>query len=106
MKMKVEWSKQAMEDIKGIFDYRESVAGSRTARKIIKKIHARPDILVKNPQAGQREESLEDLPVEFRRLVEGNHKIVYFIDETTVVISTIFDCHRDPTDLRQSITHN
>jgi plasmid stabilization system protein ParE len=101
--VKVEWSERAMAEVKIIFDYLKLKAGDRTARKTVRKIYARPEILADNPQAGQCEELLEGLPVEFRRLVEGNYKIIYFIDETTAVISTVFDCRRDTAALRKSI---
>ncbi len=75
----------------------------KKARKIVREIYNRTNILATNPRIGQREELLDGLPDEFRRLVKGNYKIVYAIDETTVVIVTVWDCRRNPYTLRRSV---
>ena len=70
----VEWSEQAASSLEEIFGYHKQEAGVRVARKIATKITQRTRILSDNPLAGQREELLKDLSVEFRYLVEGNYK--------------------------------
>jgi plasmid stabilization system protein ParE len=103
MVMKIDWSDQAKDDIKEIFDYLKSAASEKIARKVVGKIYARLGILTTNPRGGQREWPLEDLPVEFRRLVSGNYKILYYVEETRVVITTVFDCRRNPATLREIV---
>ena len=66
----VEWSEQAASSLEEIFGYHKK----EVARKIATKITQRTRILSDNPLAGQREELLKDLSVEFRYLVEGNYK--------------------------------
>ncbi len=104
--MKIEWQDPAKRKIQDIFDYYNLTAGARVARKITRRIVESTRILVKNPMGGQREWLLEDMPYEYRRLVEGYHKVVYRIDGDTVLIVDIWDCRRDPADLRQNITEN
>ncbi len=101
--MRLEWSNRAKKDMQGIVDYYTPIAGAKVARKIVQKIYARAQILINNPLAGQHEKSLDNLPVEYRRLVDGNYKIVYFVDEPTVIISSIFDCRREPSRLRAGV---
>jgi plasmid stabilization system protein ParE len=105
MVMKLEWSPRAEKDTKRIFDYIKSHAGETIARKIVGKIQSRPNLLKSHPRGGQREFSLEGLPVEYRKLVVGNYKIIYFIDDpgSTVVIATVFDTRQNPIKLRQII---
>jgi plasmid stabilization system protein ParE len=101
--MKVEWQEPAQRRIQEIFDYYTSVAGIRTARRITRKIVERTRILARNPMAGEREWLLEDQPHEYRRLVERDYKIVYRIDGDTVFIVVVWDCRRDPADLRENV---
>ena len=52
------------------------------------------------PLLGQREELLKDLSVEFRYLVEGNYKILYYTLPEKIVISLVFDCRQNPERMR------
>ena len=52
------------------------------------------------PLLGQREELLKDLSVEFRYLVEGNYKILYYTLPEKVVISLVFDCRQNSEKMR------
>jgi plasmid stabilization system protein ParE len=101
--MNLEWSTQAKIDILEIFGYLGSVAGNRVALKIVRKIYSCILLTINNPRMGQREFSLDDLAFEFRRLTVGNYKIVYFVDGSTVVVSTIFDARQDPAKLREIV---
>lgn len=101
--MKIVWLPAAKRRLREIADYLRREAGARRARKIHDRIYARPEILIANPHAGQREETLADRGEGFRCLVEGNYKIVYFATDTEVVIATVFDCRRDPAGLRGEV---
>lgn len=96
MAVVVEWSEQAASSLEEIFGYHKEVAGLRIARKIATKITQCTQILSDNPFAGQREELLKDISVEFRYLVEGNYKILYYTQPEKVVVSLIFDCRQNP----------
>ena len=96
----VEWSELAASSLEEIFGYYKKVAGLRIARKIAMKITQRTQILSDNPLAGQREELLQDLSVEFRYLVEGNYKILYYTLPEKVVISLVFDCRQNSEKMR------
>lgn len=100
MAMIVEWSEQAASSLEEIFGYHKEVAGLRVARKIATKITQRTQILSDNPFVGQREELLKDLSVEFRYLVEGNYKILYYTLSEKIVISLVFDCRQNPEKMR------
>jgi plasmid stabilization system protein ParE len=106
MVMRVEWSEQAEKDVKTIFDYLKSVAGERTARKMVSKIYSSSILLAGNPLAGQREFSLGDMPHEYRRLIEGNYKLIYRTVGEAVDVVAVWDARRDPVALRKRVGKN
>jgi plasmid stabilization system protein ParE len=99
--MKVEWLESANRQILEIFDYYNSAANGRVAKKIVGKIVQRVRLLSRNPKGGQREWLLEDMPERFRRVIVGNYKIIYFTEGETVFISYVWDCRRNPSTLRK-----
>jgi plasmid stabilization system protein ParE len=101
--MNVKWTKPAQTQLREIFDYYNSNADEIVAQKIVAKITSRIGILSHNPLGAQRELSLEDRPEGFRRLVAGNHKIVYWIVDNEVWIAAVFDTRRNPTQLRKMV---
>jgi plasmid stabilization system protein ParE len=104
MVKEIVWSDLAKRRLREISDYLKEEAGARTAKKIRDRIVARVEILAENPQAGQREELLLQYPHGFRCLVDGNYKIVYFLTDREAVISTVFDCRRNPTRLQNEVS--
>lgn len=100
MAIVVEWSKQAASSLEEVFGYHKKVAGLGVARKIVTKISRHTRILADNPYAGPREEVLKDLEVEFRYLVEGNYKILYYTRPEKIVVSLVFDCRQNPEKMR------
>ncbi len=94
--VEVVWSGPAKKMLAEIVKYYRKTGNHAAANKIRDKIYRRPVILYTSPRAGQREELLRHDPREFRYLVEGKYKIVYFIEGDKVVITTVFDCRRNP----------
>jgi plasmid stabilization system protein ParE len=100
----VKWSEDASAALDEIAEYLTEVAGEQTAAKIVNGIVRRVRILATQPTIGQHEWPFDDSPYyDFRRLLEGNYKIVYFIDEPNVIISTIFDTRQNPAKLRKIV---
>lgn len=62
-------------------------------------------ILEQNYKIGQLEELLKDQRQEFRYLVSGNYKIIYYINFETnkVIIANIFDSRQNPAKLNKTI---
>jgi Txe/YoeB family toxin of Txe-Axe toxin-antitoxin module len=56
--------------------------------------------LGKQPYKGQYEPYLEKLGKEYRRIVEGNFKIVYRVENDIVYVVDFFDSHRKPTKMK------
>ncbi|MBU0487926.1 MAG: type II toxin-antitoxin system RelE/ParE family toxin [Bacteroidetes bacterium] len=100
MEIRIIWSELSVNQIQGIFEYYSKEAGSRIAKRIVNKIIERVAVLKHNPQAGQKEELLVDYPEDFRYLVDGNYKIIYWIKEGLITIASVFDCRQNPEKLK------
>jgi len=100
MEIIVVWSDSAIEELQNIYKYYYSKASKKVADKITNSIVDKTIKLEITPRMGQKEELLAYLKQEIRYLVQGNYKIVYFIEENIVYIATVFDCRKDPIKLK------
>ncbi|MBC7388495.1 MAG: type II toxin-antitoxin system RelE/ParE family toxin [Opitutaceae bacterium] len=96
MDLKVSWSKSAIEQLETIFDYYKNKANERIAKEIVKRIVDKTLLLETQPRIGPQEELLRSRKFEYRYLLEGNYKIIYWVDEPFIKIATVFDCRRNP----------
>jgi len=99
--MKIEWSELSQLQLRDIFDYYSFRANSDVARKIINSIVNKPIILLNHPKLGQIDELLIHHKKEFRYLVEGNYKIIYWVDKNVIRLVSVFDTRRNPEKLEQ-----
>ena len=102
MEIKIFWSEVAENQIRDIFDYYSFVANPKVADKIVDKILIRVELLRSNSKIGKIEELLEHYPQKFRYIIEGNYKIIYFIDKNVIIISSVFDCRQSPEKLKNT----
>lgn len=58
------------------------------------------DILTNYPKLGKKEEYLEHLNLEHRRIIDGHYKIIYRIDKKTIYITDIFDTRQEPKKMK------
>lgn len=93
---KVLWTNIATNQLEQIFDYYKYKASLKVAKKITQQIVNRTIHLETNSLIGPKEPLLENRKREYRYLVEGNYKIIYFIEESNIKISSIFDCRQSP----------
>ena len=56
--------------------------------------------LVKNPYIGQIEPYLVKLNKAHRRIIEGNFKIIYRIENETIYVTDFFDSRKDPEEMK------
>ncbi|WP_339701381.1 type II toxin-antitoxin system RelE/ParE family toxin [Algoriphagus aquimarinus] len=96
----VTWTDFAEKQLDMIFDYYLLEAGHGIARKIVLNLIRKVEILKSFPETGQIEHLLPD---EFRYLVEGNYKILYFIDSKSVVVIDVFDTRRNHTGIKRAL---
>jgi plasmid stabilization system protein ParE len=96
MELKVFWTETALNQLRDIFDYYKVKDSHKVARNIVRKIVNRTIQLERNPRSGQKEPLLETRKFEYRYLVEGNYKIIYWIEDNYVKIATVFDSRQNP----------
>ncbi|QNF32044.1 type II toxin-antitoxin system RelE/ParE family toxin [Adhaeribacter swui] len=102
MDLKVLWTNTASEQLEDVFDYFKITTNLTVARKIVKGILKKTNSLSKHPRKGQREPLLANRPKEYRYLVEGNYKIIYWIDLTTIYVSAVFDTRQNPEKINKT----
>ncbi len=103
MELAVYWSRFAENKLDDIYNYYESKAGTRIARKLIAGIIDKTIVLDNNPHIGQKEKLLSDRPQNFRYLVFKNYKIIYWINQnkTRIDIVNVFDSRQNPLKMRK-----
>lgn len=104
MGLEIFWTQFAEDKLYDIFQYYKFKAGIKIAKKIINEIVDKTLILEQNNKAGQIEELLIERKQEFRYLVSGNYKIIYYIKVKTnkVIIANIFDSRQNPLKLKET----
>jgi len=99
--MKVFWTDTARNQLEDIFNYFSEKANLKTAKKIIEKIIDRTIQLENNPLSGTKEPLLQQRKFEYRYLVEGHYKIIYWIDGNYIKVASIFDCRQNPVKMKR-----
>ena len=101
MELKVRWTNLASEQLADIFDFYKTTDTIAVARKIVKALVVRTAALPLQPQQGQQELLLSDRSKEFRNLVEGNYKIIYWVEPLAIFIAAVIDTRQNPVKIEQ-----
>jgi len=96
MELRVFWTDTARFHLEDIFLYYKDKANIRVARKLVKGIIERTIQLENNPNSGPKEPLLSHRKFEYRYLVEGNYKIIYWKEDNYIKIAAVFDCRQNP----------
>lgn len=96
MGLEVFWTDNAKNQLEDIYDFYKLEASTNTARNLVRKIINRTISLETNPKIDPQEPLLSDREFDYRYLVEGNYKIIYWISDNFVKIAAVFDCRRNP----------
>ena len=96
MELRTFWTDTARYQLEDIFDYYKNKANIRIARKLVKRIIERTIQLEQNPNSGAKEPLLSNRKFEYRYLVEGNYKIVYWKEDNYLKIAAVFDSRQNP----------
>ena len=100
MELEVIWSDLAKSELANIFKYYSEVAGHRVASRIVKRIVAKADRILKhNPNIGSIETLLKERKYEYRYLISGNYKLIYRRGLSFVIVVSVFDCRRNPDNI-------
>ena len=98
--MHIIWSAPAKYDLKAIFEFNLKVISKDKAFEIIDDIFKATEIFllpnIDTKKNGQIELDLMNRPFEYRYLVSGHHKIIYFIDLENIIVTHVFDSRQNP----------
>ncbi|GAB6121168.1 type II toxin-antitoxin system RelE/ParE family toxin [Dysgonomonas termitidis] len=104
MKTKVVWTTSARNELALIYQYLLDNTSVSIALNLIQDIL---DVsqLEQFPQSGAIESNLVKVIGEYRYLIRGrnNYKIIYRVEGDTVYIVDIFDCRKDPKQMKERI---
>lgn len=99
--MKIVWTDLAIENLHQIYQYYKDEVNKTTAQKIVNAIVDKTIYLQSSTEIGQREELLIKRKKEFRYLIEGNYKIIYWIESNVIFVATVFDTRQNPAKLKK-----
>lgn len=98
--VKLVWTTCARKQLKNIKLYYKEMASEKVAMFIILQIQQTAQRLINQPYLGKIEPALINEPEGFRSIIEGNYKIVYWVDGNVIRIITVFDTRHPPDKLR------
>lgn len=95
--MELRLSPRAKKDLRKIYMWYKEQANEKVAKAINNSIKSSIKLLSTHPNLGHIEPDLETFPQSFRTCIDvPNYKIVYWMEDDTVKIATIFDCRQRP----------
>jgi len=100
MEVKVIWSKRAIKGLTKIFEYYSQEASLSVAQKLVKALVDSTIQLKQFPQSGSEEQLLKGNQKEYRYIIIGNYKILYYLKPNQIIISNVFDCRQNPTKIK------
>ena len=98
--MRIFWTNESRNRLKDIYDYFSLNVSEKTAKKLINDIIEYSEILASSPGIGQKENLLNSRTNNYRYLLFGNYKIIYWIKMNVVYITTVFDTRQNSKKLR------
>jgi plasmid stabilization system protein ParE len=100
--MRVIYTDQSIISLEESLDFaiEERQLPQEKASELKSRLFDRADSLALNPCKGQREEYLQHLKEEHRRIIEGNFKIIYKVENGAIYITDFFDSRQDPSKMK------
>lgn len=93
------WSEHALADLETIYDFLAEHS-QQAAQNIIEKILRRVRQIETFPESGAIQLTLKEAGKQYRYLVEGKYKIIYYVVEKQAYIATVFDTRYNPDKLK------
>jgi addiction module RelE/StbE family toxin len=89
--VKIFYTEEAQRRLRDIYDYYSAKAGKKVAQKIINDLLEETELLEQNPNLGIVEELLITRKNKYYSLIINNYKVIYRIENSLIIISTVFD---------------
>ena len=101
--MQIKWSEQSRNDLRGILSYVALNFGRRKAEDVLADIRERAELLKDFPNLGRVFVKDSELGITYRSLTAKLNKIVYFVENETITIVTVWQNRQDIGRLRKLI---
>lgn len=101
--MRIDWSEQSRNDLRGILSYVGMNFGRRRAEKALADIKERAELLKNFPNIGRVFVKDPELGITYRSLTAILNKIVYFVEGETITIVTVWQNRQDISHLKKLI---
>lgn len=100
--MKVIYTEKSIESLNETLHFLidEQDLSIEQASKIATRLLDKANELAEKPFIGQKEEYLAHLKKDHRRLVEGNFKIIYRVENNIIYITDFFDTRQNPFKIK------
>lgn len=97
--MRVRWNKQSKGQLLRTASYIRYEFGQDTMDEFMKEVKRTNKLLSKNPNLGQVEPLLADLPIEYHSIIFSSiNKIVYRIVDKHIEVVALWDTRREPNN--------
>ena len=104
--MQIEWSEQSRSDLREILAYVGMNFGRRKAEEVLSDIRERAELLKDFPSLGRVFMKDSELGITYRSLTAKLNKMVYFVDNETITIVTVWQNRQDIGRLKKLIKEN
>lgn len=101
--MRIDWSEQSRNDLRGTLSYVGMNFGRRRAEKALADIKERAELLKNFPNLGRVFVKDPELGITYRSLTAKLNKIVYFLEGETITIVTVWQNRQDISHLKKLI---
>ena len=101
--MQVRWLADALNDLDEVISYCAEQYGQDVALRFYECIEQNTVRLSQNPRLGPLEPLLSHLSAEYRYVVEGHYKEIYFIKSDVVYIAALWDCRQEPAMMERKV---
>jgi plasmid stabilization system protein ParE len=101
--MQINWSEQSRDDLYEIMSYVASSFGRSKAEEVLAEIRHSAELLKDFPMLGKSFVEDTELGVSYRSLPSKLNQIVYYIEEETITIVTVWQNRRDASRLKKTL---
>lgn len=101
--MQINWSEQSRDDLHEIMSYVATSFGRSKAEEVLAEIRHSAELLKDFPMLGKSFVEDTELGVSYRTLPSKLNQIVYYIEEETITIVTVWQNRRDASRLKKML---
>ena len=101
--MQIEWSGQSRSDLRELLSYVGINFGRRKAEEVLSDIREHAELLKDFPNLGRVFVKDPELGITYRSLTAKLNKMVYFVDNETITIVTVWQNRQDIGRLKKLI---